>query len=169
MLRRETLLLNQGYQIIKPISWKRAICLHFLGKVDILEEYSDKVSSPSIKLSLPAVVRLRHQTKVEPMKVRFSRAAVYSRDNRTCQYCNKQFKVQDLTLDHVIPKSVGGKTSWTNIVSCCQGCNTLKANRTPQQANMKLIKRPAYPTTKSIFSANIDGSIPAEWQNWLSD
>jgi len=167
MTHRKTLLLNQGYQPIKAISWRRAICLHILEKVDVLESYKEKISSPSIQFNIPAVIRLRNQSKSEPMKIRFSRANIYARDNKVCQYCEKKFKPQDLTLDHVIPKSVGGKTSWKNIVTSCKDCNTEKANRTPQQAKMKLAKRPEYPNVKAMYSDYSDGSIPEEWNNWV--
>lgn len=166
----KTLLLNQGYQPIKAISWKRAICMFILDKVDILEEYQEKISSPSIQFNLPAVVRLKHQTRSEPMRVRFSRAGIYARDKKTCHYCGNVFKSQDLTLDHVIPKSIGGKASWTNIVTSCKDCNTQKANKTPQQAGMRLIKRPEYPNPKSLYSSLVgNGDFPEEWNNWINN
>lgn len=167
MTYRKTLLLNQGYQPIKAISWKRAICLHILDKVDVLENYKDKISSPSIEFNVPAVIRLRNHANVGPMKIRFSRANIYSRDKKVCQYCGNKFKPQELTLDHVIPKSVGGKTTWTNIVTSCKDCNTVKANRTPQQAGMRLIQRPAYPDIKAMYSDVVGESVPAEWSDWV--
>jgi len=163
----KTLLLNNGYQPIKAITWQRAICMHFLGKVDILEGYEKTISSPSVEFNVPAVVRLRKSTKAEPMRIRYSRSNILSRDNNTCQYCEGKFRSQDLTLDHVIPKSIGGKTTWTNIVACCKTCNTEKANRTPQQANMRLSQRPAVPSVKTMYSDYVDGNIPEQWSNWL--
>lgn len=167
MTYKKTLLLNQGYQPIKALSWKRAICMYILEKVDILEEYEETISSPSVEFKVPAVIRLKHQAKVEPMKIRFSRANIYARDKKTCQYCGEKFRPQNLTLDHVIPKSFGGKTAWTNIVSCCKDCNTEKANRTPQQANMRLVQRPSYPSVKTMYSDYLGGNVPKEWNNWI--
>lgn len=141
--------------------------MHFLGKVDIVEEYKEAIKSPSVEMKIPAVVRLRHNSRSEPMKVRFSRNNIYARDDKTCQYCGQKFKIQSLTLDHVIPKSVGGQTAWTNIVTCCKKCNTTKANRTPQQANMRLLSKPKYPNPKSIYIDTLGDSIPEEWKNWV--
>ncbi len=141
--------------------------MHFLGKVDIVEEYEDTWNSPSLEINIPAVVRLRNNTRIEPMKVRFSRASVYARDGKVCQYCGNTFSAANLTLDHVIPKSFGGKTQWTNIVSACKACNSKKADRTPQQANMRLLKRPKYPNPKLIYIDNLGDKIPEEWKNWI--
>lgn len=164
---KKTLLLSQGYQLIKRIDPKKAICMYFLDKVDIVEEYPDFISSPSVKVHLPAVVRLKHYTKTEPLKVRFSRKNIYARDKKVCQYCGENFKPEFLTLDHVIPKSFGGQTSWTNIVSCCKPCNTKKADRTPQQAKMRLLSMPKYPNVKMVYAETLNGEIPEEWKNWL--
>lgn len=166
MINKRTLLLNQGYQPIKAISAKRAICMYILEKVDVLEHYKETISSPSIEFNIPAVIRLKNQAKVKPMRVRFSRSNIYTRDDKICQYCGNKFKPQELTLDHVIPKSFGGKTTWTNIVTCCKTCNTQKANRTPQQANMRLINRPSYPGVKFMYS-NMSGKMPEQWSNWF--
>jgi 5-methylcytosine-specific restriction endonuclease McrA len=141
--------------------------MHILDKVDVLESYEEKINSPSVQFQIPAVVRLRKYSKSKPMRIRFSRGNIYNRDNKTCQYCGESARLSDLTMDHVIPKSVGGKTTWTNIVTCCKTCNTAKANRTPQQAGMRLIARPEYPNVKSMYASPIDGTIPKEWENWI--
>jgi len=167
MTYKKTLLLNQGYQPIKAISWQRAICMHFLEKVDVLESYEWTICSPSIKLNAPAVVRLKYHSSTEPMRLRFSRGNIYARDDKTCQYCSKKHPPKDLTLDHVIPKSIGGRTTWTNIVTACSGCNTRKADRTPQQAGMKLLSKPVYPTVKSLYSSIGGEEIPEQWNNWI--
>jgi 5-methylcytosine-specific restriction endonuclease McrA len=167
MICRKTLLLNQGYQPIKAISWKRAICMHFLEKVEVLENYDWTINSPSLQLSAPAVVRLKYNAKAEPMRIRFSRGNIYARDNKVCQYCNKKFSAKHLTLDHVIPRSLGGRTTWTNIVTACQDCNTKKADKTPQQANMKLLSKPTYPSVQTLYANAIGGRIPEQWNNWL--
>lgn len=167
MKNRKTLLLSQGYQLIKKISPKRAICMHFLGKVDVVEEYPETINSPTLAINIPAVVRLLHYAKTEPMKVRFSRTSVYARDGHICQYCGGSFKKANLTLDHVIPKSFGGKTNWTNIVTCCKACNTKKANKTPHQANMRLISKPKYPNPKHVCVESLGDDVPEQWKNWI--
>jgi len=166
-MKFKTLLLDVGFQPLKPISWKRAVILTFLNKVDVLETYPFTISAPNVAYPAPAVVRLRSQTskKMKPMRIRFSRENIYIRDQHTCQYCGEKGK--ELTLDHVVPKSMGGKTNWTNIVSCCKPCNEFKADRTPHQANMKLLKKPTYPSVVEFYTKHIGNKIPEEWQNWI--
>jgi 5-methylcytosine-specific restriction endonuclease McrA len=148
--------------------------MKFLEKVDVLESY-DWIVWKSKKeegkkqtiFKAPAVVRLRHATKAGPMRVKFSRTNVYSRDNRECQYCGEPCSLKDLTLDHVVPKSMGGRTTWNNIVSCCRDCNTKKADRTPKQAEMKLINKPSYPSVKTFYQKYNEEDIPEQWNNWI--
>jgi len=169
-MSKRTLLLNQGYQPIKAISWERAICMQYLDKVDVLESYDWivwKNEEGNIEYKAPAVIRLRSASKSGPMKVKFSRANLYSRDNKTCQYCGESCSYKDLTMDHVVPKSLGGRTSWNNIVSCCRDCNTFKADRTPKQANMRLINKPSYPSIKTFYQTYDTEEVPDQWNNWL--
>lgn len=168
-MKHRTLLLNQGYQPIKAIDWKRALCMFFLEKVDILEYYDEKICSVSMEFQIPAVIRLKKNVKFEPSRIRFSRSNIYTRDKGICQYCGGKFKPSELTLDHVIPKSVGGRASWTNMVACCKSCNEKKANRTPQQAGMRLIQRPQYPSNRDMYKHSAGGEIPEQWNNWIFD
>jgi len=167
MFLYKTLLLTSGYQPIKRIDCKRAICMSILEKVDVIESYDRYIGSPSIRIQIPSVIRLKHVIKTKPMRIRYSRANIYTRDDKICQYCNVKFQVKDLTLDHVIPKSCGGRTSWSNIVTCCQSCNTMKADRTPQQAGMLLVKKPKYPSLKNYFESSSGEKIPEQWEKYL--
>lgn len=168
MMPEKTLLLNQGYQPIKVISWMRAICLWCRNKAEIIESFDVNVNSPSASFKMPAVIRLLHQTKMMQIKLKFSRSNIYKRDNYICQYCGDPCTEKQLTLDHIIPKSMGGRTTWTNIASACMNCNTKKANRTPQQAGMKLIQQATYPgwlhNSPRYFNVR---EIPPEWEPWL--
>lgn len=167
MKDKKALLLNSAFQPIKLITWKRAICMFILEKVDVLEHYDEEICSPTVSFKKPAVVRLKNTTYIKPMRIRFSRANIYNRDKRICQYCGGKFKLKELTLDHVIPKSMGGKTTWKNIVTSCVTCNGHKANRTPQQANMRLVNgKPTIPSLSQYY-LEIVGSTPEEWKNWL--
>lgn len=148
------LLLNASYEVMGVIPWERAVTLDFLGKVDVLESYDIPVSSPSLTIQMPSVVRLRKYARQE-RRARFSRANVYRRDGYCCQYCGKSFSGVELTLDHVLPRSKGGKTDWTNIVSACRPCNAHKADRTPEQARMTLRSMPTRPVS-------VDSALPAE-------
>src|SRR5450631_4394422 len=132
----QTLLLNQGFEPIKVISWQRAITLLFLGKVEVLEEYDRDIRSVTMVIKIPAVVRLLRAFRRHARPVKFSRVNIYARDNYRCQYCGKKAPISDLTYDHVLPRSQGGLTEWTNIVSCCYLCNRKKGGRTPNEAGM---------------------------------
>jgi len=140
-----TLLLNATYEPLMIIHWQRAVTLVYLGKSDVLEEYTREIRSVSRSVRIPAVLRLRERVRTVRPAIRFSRQNVYARDRYQCQYCTQYFSPSELTFDHVVPRSQGGLTSWTNIVTACGDCNRRKANRTPEQANMKLLKRPVRP------------------------
>ena len=139
-----TLLLNATFEPMKVISWQRAVTLVFLGKVDVVEAYDDEIRSVSASVPMPSVVRLRRYARQE-RRVKFSRTNVYRRDGFACQYCATQPGVNELTLDHVVPRAHGGRTEWTNIVTCCVPCNARKADRTPEQARMTLARTPVRP------------------------
>lgn len=140
-----TLLLSTAYEPIKIISWRKAVVLSYLEKVEVVEHYDRRIHSPSISISLPAVVRLNRYVRHLPRKVKFSRQNLYHRDNFTCQYCNKPKPAHQLTYDHVIPRSRGGKTNWTNIVTACIRCNLKKGNKLLHQINYRLLKEPKEP------------------------
>ncbi|MBW2732980.1 MAG: HNH endonuclease [Deltaproteobacteria bacterium] len=140
-----TLLLTRGYQPLTVISWKRAIRLQILDKVEVVETYDREVRSVRLVLKLPSVVRLVGALALRPKHVKFSRENVLARDRWRCQYCGDHKPTPQLTLDHVIPRSRGGPTNWQNIVTACKDCNHHKANRTPREAHMRLRKKPKQP------------------------
>ena len=149
------------------IPWQEAITLWFLGKVDVLEEYDLFVASPSISVPLPAVVRLRRLVPNLRRGVKFSRANVFSRDGYTCQYCASKKSRSELSFDHVLPRTHGGRTGWENIVTACRPCNLKKRNRTPEQAGMRLLRKPVRPTALPIEPMSFGGrEIPAEWRDY---
>ena len=163
-----TLLLSATYEPIKVIPWKKAITLFFLGKVDVIEKYNKLIHSPSISVSLPAVVKLHRYVKHMPRKVKFSRQNLYHRDNFTCQYCHKSHPANQLTYDHVVPRSRGGKTSWTNVVTACIRCNLKKGNKFLHQISFNLLHEPKEPAWLPVFSPHLaTGSAPAIWQTYL--
>lgn len=162
------LLLNQGYQPIKTISWKRAICLYYLNKVEIVNTYPDSfINTVNEQYPVPAVVRLINYHKIIPHIIKFSRHRIYSRDNYQCQYCGKFCNKNQLTLDHVKPRSKGGKTSWENVVTACQCCNYKKRDRTPAEANMPLLTTPAKPKKYSDYNFNSIKIHPL-WSDWIN-
>lgn len=94
------------------------------------------------RLVIPYIIRLLDFSKTNQGRIRLTRRNIYARDKNHCQYCGKRFKTSELSLDHVLPSSRGGKTEWTNLVCCCVACNRRKANRTPEEAKMKLLSVP---------------------------
>lgn len=162
-----TLLLNQGYEPLGTISWQRAICLLTLGKVEVVEEYDRDVRSVYLVVKMPAVVRLISRLRRRKQRVKFSRQNVLARDRWRCQYCGQKKKIAELTYDHVIPRSRGGKTCWENIVTACQDCNARKGDRTPEQAGMRLRSRPERPTWVPVFTIQLTGSVPDQWASYL--
>jgi len=159
------LLLNSWMLPHRIIPWQEAITLWYLGKVDVLEEYDDIVASPSVSMPLPAVVRLRRQVVGVRRGVKFSRANVFSRDGYQCQYCANKKPRSELSFDHVLPRTHGGRTGWENIVTACRPCNLKKRNRTPEQAGMRLLRQPVRPTSLPIEPMSFGGrEIPLEWR-----
>jgi len=163
-----TLVLSQGYEPLKVISWERAITLLFLGKIEVIEEYDHDIRSTSMVIKMPAVVRLLSAFKRHKKKVKFSRINIFGRDNYKCQYCGTKEKMSDLTYDHVIPKSRGGKTTWKNIVTCCYDCNSKKRDRTPNESGMHLKCKPSQPNWVPSLTITISKTTaPSAWASYL--
>ena len=139
-----------------------------LGKVEVLEEYGREIRSVSFTIKLPSVVRLLRLVKRPKSPVKFSRQNIYARDKYRCQYCGQKFSSEELTYDHVVPRSRGGKTEWENIVTCCVDCNRRKGGRTPSEAGMKLIKKPEKPTWIPALRITIGfREVPQSWRDYL--
>jgi 5-methylcytosine-specific restriction endonuclease McrA len=112
------------------------------------------IRTARLRLRVPEVVCLAHYDKLPSSAVTFSRRNVAKRDHQTCQYCGAQPGGSLITVDHVVPRSQGGVSSWTNCVAACVECNARKANRTPEQAGMHLKRRPARPAWKPLYTAH---------------
>ncbi len=164
----QVLLLNATFEPLKVIDWKRAIRLLTLGKVEVLEEYDREIHSVTFAIKLPAVLRLFGYVKYRKKHVKFSRANIYGRDNFRCQYCGHKFESQDLTFDHVTPRRYGGKTEWTNIVTCCYKCNRKKGGRTLREAGFKLLRKAIKPDWMPFLMITIGvRSVPDSWRDYL--
>jgi 5-methylcytosine-specific restriction endonuclease McrA len=140
---QEVLVLNSNYEPLNVCHIRRAISLLLLGKVEVLEHRDDPIVTPSGDLKAPSVVKMRYHVRRPMPQLRLSRHSVLARDNYTCQYCG--LRARELTIDHVVPKWAGGPHTWDNLVACCRRCNLKKADKTPQQANMKLARKPRRP------------------------
>lgn len=140
-----TLLLNSTYECIAFISERKVFKLIAKDKVEVLSEWDEKITYGRGTIHYPAVVRLRHHVRWIPRKVRFNRTGVFRRDQHVCQYCSKGLTPAKLTLDHIIPRTRGGDSSWRNCVTACFDCNNRKGSRTPDEAGMKLLHKPVVP------------------------
>ncbi len=164
----QVLLLNITYEPLKIINWKKAITMLCLGKVEVIEEYDQTIRSVTFSLKLPSVVRLLKLIKRPKSLIRFSRQNIYARDRYKCQYCGRQFPSEELSYDHVLPKSRGGKTAWENIVTCCVDCNRAKGGRTPEEAGMRLVRKPARPSWIPALRITIGfQKLPPTWRDYL--
>jgi len=163
-----TLVLDVAYAPIGVVSWQQAMTMLFTSKCEVVEEYDDEIRTTYLVVKIPAVVRLLNVFHRRSKKVKFSRINVYGRDGFKCLYCGVKHAVKDLTFDHVLPRSRGGKTEWLNIATCCSDCNAKKANRTPEQAGMKLRKMLTEPTQVPVTLIPISKeSAPAAWRDYL--
>jgi 5-methylcytosine-specific restriction endonuclease McrA len=159
------LFLDPAFRPLRIEHWTRAVTDLFLGKVEVVEHSRDRtIRTVEREMPMPAVVRVVRNFRRDRQRIKFSRANIYARDRFTCQFCGELGQTEDLTFDHVVPRSRGGKTTWENIVTCCVPCNSAKANRTPEQAGMRLIKRPTKPAYLPVVYSKKDlGQVPAEW------
>ncbi len=143
------LVLNADFRPLSyyPLSvwpWQEAVKALFRESVTVLSEYDRVVRSPGIELKLPSVLALKEYVRAD-RKPAFTRFNVFLRDEWECQYCGEPFRTNDLTFDHVIPRARGGKTSWTNIVTACRSCNTIKGHKLPRDCGMFPITEPVQP------------------------
>lgn len=165
-----SLLLSSTYEPLKIIGWQRAVSLLFLGKVEVIRTYEDfLLRSPSSELQAPAVVRLISFVRRRRVRVAMTRKNVFYRDGYTCQYCLRQLPARELTCDHVLPRSQGGGSSWENLVTACAPCNRRKGGRTPEEARMKLRRRPVRPDSLPVeYTLNLGAAPPPEpWRDFL--
>lgn len=143
------LVLNASYEPLHVCSIKRAVTLLMYEAAERVEDGEARLRSPSTSVPVPSVIRLRRYVRRPPRyHVAFNRRNVFRRDAHTCQYCGRVGG--DLTLDHVLPRSRGGRNSWENIVTACRECNSKKRDRTPDEAKMTLLREPYAP--KFVFT-----------------
>ena len=127
----------------------------------------DWVRAVRYELAVPRIIRVLTFTKLPKRQVRFSRRNIFARDNNTCQYCGKNFGSAELSLDHVIPRSRGGMTTWDNIVSACRDCNVRKGGRTPIEAGLRLIRPPTKPHRNPVVFVKLSDQRYASWRHFL--
>jgi 5-methylcytosine-specific restriction endonuclease McrA len=143
--KMKTLKLDLTYRPVEIIDCLEALVLCIVGKAVAVEEYEEEISSPSVSFKIPSVIVLKKAIKFISSGIRPTRNNIIWRDNSKCQYCSKDIPSPELTLDHVVPRSKGGRNTWTNLVASCKKCNQAKRDRTPDEAGMRLLKKPVKP------------------------
>ena len=158
------LVLNASYEPLNITSWRRAIVLLLKGKAEQVEHNGRYIYA---EFPLPTVIRLRYYVRVPYKEIPLTRRNLLERDRHTCQYCS--YKGEQLTLDHIVPRSRGGGDSWENLVAACVRCNVRKGNRTPREANMRLRTQPRKPYSSLHFDIvkHTQGNLNQEWKKYV--
>jgi 5-methylcytosine-specific restriction endonuclease McrA len=184
VLNSGVLVLNRLFQAIHVTSVRRAFCLIYKDEAKAVEpDYSTHdwqrwtdfpvrsgdlaISTPGMQIRVPRVVLLTHLDRLPPHEVRFTRKNIYLRDRNRCQYCGRHFLRRDLNLDHVVPLSRGGRSTWENVVCCCLKCNARKGDRLPAEAGLRLLKKPMKAGWHPIIRFSYSGPAYEAWRNFL--
>ncbi len=185
VLNSKVLVLNRSFLPIHITSVKRAFCLLYQGLAHAVDEqyrtfdfeswsalsasmHDEKIGCVDRVIRVPRVILLLAYDRVPKRRVRFSRFNIYNRDRNTCQYCGRVFPRSELNLDHVIPRSQGGRSTWENVVCSCQSCNRKKGGRTPEQAGMRLLRPPRKPEWTPFMLETFSLRRYKEWVPFLS-
>ncbi|MGW8124018.1 HNH endonuclease [Roseivirga echinicomitans] len=162
---KRVLVLNQDFSPLTVCSVERAFLLLFLCKADMVHDAPGKVlRTVSTQFPMPSVIRLQKYIYSPFKSVVLSRQNIFKRDGQKCQYCGSPKR---LTLDHVMPKSRGGKSTWQNLVTACHNCNSNKGDKTPEEAGMRISNKPFKPSY-IMFVRNFSGFTSEQWLKYLS-
>lgn len=193
-LTASVLVLNRLYMAIRVISARRAFSMlsRNLAEVisvddgkyinydmeswielselrDAFPAHTDWVRTVRMHIAVPKIIRLLGYDRLPAQTVKLNRRNIYARDHNQCQYCGKNYPTCELTLDHILPRSQGGVSSWTNLVCACVDCNSRKGGRTPHQASMKLIRKPVQPRRNPVINLRLGQDKYACWQTFLDN
>jgi 5-methylcytosine-specific restriction endonuclease McrA len=158
------LVLNATFEPLNTVSVPRAVALLLADKAEIVEAAEARLRSQHVTLPLPVVIRLVTYVRIpRMMPLAVTRRGVLNRDNHACQYCGRMLHSVELTLDHVLPRCRGGKTTWENVVAACKPCNHRKNDRTPTEAHMRLLRAPFRPR----YLALVVLDVPSAWHKYL--
>lgn len=194
-LSASVLVLNKFFIAVNIVSSRRAIALLFKPTVEVINhrdgdfkpfefaqwiKYSDSLNghldeselvirTPSHKIIVPKVIRLKHCVTKPSLEVKLTKKNIFIRDDHRCQYCGRKFPEPKLTIDHVIPKSRGGKTTWTNLVTACAECNTKKGGRLPWEARMRVLKQATIPRKNLLMNARMNPDNYRIWKYFIGE
>lgn len=163
-MEKRVLVLNLDHSPVAVVTVQKAFVLSFLNKVDCLSYYEGLlIRTVSTEYRYPAVVRLIEYKNIPYKGVLLNRANIFKRDGNECQYCGSK---KNLTIDHIIPRSKGGKTNWLNLTTACHRCNVYKGDKTPEQAGL-FVKNPPFKPTLAHFLADYAEKHAEEWIPFL--
>ena len=195
-LSSSVLVLNRFFMAVHVISARRAFSLVFKRAAEVVHIVDDRydsfnfeswrelsqyreffpdddshdwVRTVSFQIRVPRVIRLMGYDKLPRQRVKFNRRNLFARDENRCQYCGRRFKTSELSLDHVIPRSRGGESAWTNLVCACTACNKRKGGRTPREARIKLIREPREPRRSPIVRMKLRSPKYGSWKAFLDN
>jgi 5-methylcytosine-specific restriction endonuclease McrA len=192
-LDSHVLVLNKHYAAIRVVSAKRAFCMLFKGLAEIVASENDQYVSydfqswrevseyraryehehhewircVKFELAVPRIVRLLFYDRLPRQPVKFNRRNIYARDRNRCQYCGRRYPTTELSLDHIVPRSRGGRSDWSNIVCCCVQCNVRKGGRTPDEAGLRLVAEPLKPRRSPVITLRLTSEKYASWRQFL--
>lgn len=161
-MSKQVLVLNAGYEPLSLVSVRRAVVLLLREKAEMLEATQQMLVGVSCSIPVPLVIRLVHYVRLPHRRVPPTRAAIMLRDAYTCQYCGGTPGRDELTVDHVVPRSRGGRHDWTNLTTACKRCNQIKGSGTPEEVQMRLVRRPFEPS----YVALVLLSNPTAAERW---
>lgn len=185
-LNANVLVLNRSFIPVNVTTVRRAFILVYLDLARIVDEQfrifdfkswselsveagDEAIGLVNRMIRVPKVILLTTYDRLPRRRIRFSRYNIFARDKNTCQYCGRRFPRSELTIDHVIPRSLGGTTCWENVVCCCIECNRKKGGRPPELAKMRLIAPPKKPNWTPYFGMNLRNSLKKEeWAPFLN-
>ncbi len=188
LLDSPVLVLNRLWQAVNVCSAERALTLLFTGHAQVVYEGAggfntytfrewcdvspsfdegEMVQTIRFRIPVPRVILLLFFDRLPAKDVKFTRQNVFERDKNTCQYCGHKFDRKDLNIDHVVPRQHGGLTTWTNVVCSCIECNRHKANRTPEQAHMHLVRKPKKPRWRPFLEIQFTKTAHHSWRHFL--
>ena len=188
-LNQQVLVLNRLWQAVNVCTARRALALLFDGHAQAVlstpdgvfhtydfrewkdfsqqQPHPESIRTVSFRVRVPRVILLLMFDRLPKKEVKFTRHNIFERDKDTCQYCGRVFDRRDLNLDHVIPRDQGGPTTWENIVCSCIECNTRKANRTPREAGLRLVRKPKRPKWRPFVQISFGMQYHDSWKHFL--
>jgi 5-methylcytosine-specific restriction endonuclease McrA len=192
-LDSHVLVLNKHYAALRVIPARRAITMLFRQIAEIISvedsqwqsydfeswrevsefrsqyerEQHEWIRAVRFDIAVPRIVRLLGYDRLPRRTVKFNRRNIFARDGNHCQYCGKKYPTSELSLDHVLPRSRGGRMVWTNIVCCCVKCNVRKGGRTPAEAHLKLVTKPVCPRRSPVVTLRLTSEKYASWKHFL--